>query len=55
MPDSLQQGDTGQLLEQRVQDVEEMIDLIDGIDLTDEDLSDEDLRAELDAISYNGE
>ena len=55
MPDSLQQGDTGQLLEQRVQDVDTMIDELDNIDPTEEDLSNDDLRNELDAISYSGD
>lgn len=61
MPDGLQQGDTGQLLEERVQQVEDAIDEFENLDLdysepTDEELEDdvdpdsEDKAAELDRL-----
>jgi hypothetical protein len=52
MPDGLQQGDTGQMMQDRIAALETLIDTLDSVDLEDEDqdLSDtvEALNADLD-------
>ena len=56
MPESLQQGDTGQLLEDRVQNVEQMIDDLEAVDITAEN-EDEvgNIQEELSCVSYGGD
>lgn len=64
MPDSLQDSDTGQLLEERQQECENMADELDGVDLDlekEEGESDEDFEErisqaadELSMVAYNG-
>ncbi len=53
MPDSLQDGDTGQLLEGREQSANDMADEYDQVDLDNESL--EDIIDELQQITYQGE
>jgi hypothetical protein len=53
MPDGLQQGDTGQLLEGRAQSLNDWADAIEAIDLDGEDL--ESAVEELQSCSYEGE
>lgn len=63
MPEGLQQGDTGQLLQGRIDGLEEMLSSFDSIDTDiEEGLKGDDLRTRLDeivddvqAISYGGE
>ncbi len=52
MPEGLQQGDTGQMLEGRIESVEEMIGELDSID-TEQGM--EGLIEELQGITYQGE
>ena len=49
MPEGLQQGDTGQLLEERVNALDSAIDELDGIDLDYEEPDDDEIRNELGA------
>lgn len=55
MPDSLQTGPTGELLQNRVDELDSMISELESIDLDDEDKPLEELVEELGNISYNGE
>lgn len=65
MPDSLQQGPTGELLQGRVDSLQEMIDELDSLDLDverDEGETDDEWEARLEGvldevrgIAYNGE
>lgn len=48
MPEGLQQGDTGQLLEERVSAVEDWISELEGVDLDYDEPTDEDLEDDVD-------
>lgn len=62
MPEGLQQGDTGQLLQERVDEIDSMINDLEGIDTDiDEELKGDDLEDrkqeildEIQSISYSG-
>lgn len=60
MPEPLQQGDTGQLLQERYDGLEELINELDAVDIPDDD-DDKDISealgglvGELEACSYGG-
>lgn len=44
MPDQLQDSDSGEMLQNRVDSVQEMIDELEGIDCSIEEISDEDVK-----------
>ena len=57
MPDSLQESDTGQLLQDRADNTNQMADDLEGVDL-DADMTEDELDdagSELAAVSYNGD
>jgi len=53
MPEPLQQGDTGQLLKNRVSEIEQMISDLEGIDTENDDL--EEVLGNIQGVSYSGE
>ena len=56
MPESLQQGSTGELLDERRQNAEEMADSLEGVEL-DSEMDQEDMESAVDEmrqVSYNG-
>lgn len=63
MPEGLQQGDTGQMLEARIESLDEMIDELENIDFdVDEDLKGDDredrleeILSEINNVEYQGE
>ena len=55
MPEQLQEGDTGQMLQSRIDEIDSMTGELDSIDCEDDDNEYEDLLAQISGISYGGE
>ncbi len=54
MPEGLQQGSTGELLQGRIDEIDSMVSELQSVDCS-EDRSVEDIFSDLDCITYNGE